>query len=122
MYYQLKNLRPEFYKIAIKSTQYNLNVDRVKNVTILLPPLSEQTAIVQHIEQETAQINTIIQTIEKEIVLTQEYRVALIAEAVTGKIDVRDYEIPETPIVELYEELEEEMSLAAEEEVLYGVE
>jgi len=96
-----------------------INASDLVNFEITFPPLSEQKSIVQHIQQETAQINTIIQTIEKEIVLTQEYRVALIAEAVTGKIDVRDYKIPETPIVELYEELEDEMSLVAEEEVGY---
>jgi hypothetical protein len=35
------------------------------------------------------------ETIEKEIALTQEYKTALIAEAVTGKIDVRDFVVPE---------------------------
>lgn len=104
---------------GIMDVRLRLYFSEFGNIKLPVPPLEEQKAIVQHIEQETAQINTVIQTIEKEIALTQEYRVALIAEAVTGKIDVRAYEIPETPVMELYEELEDEMSLAAEEEVGY---
>ena len=58
--------------------------------------------------------------IEKEITLTQEYKTALIAEAVTGKIDVRDFVIPEVIAEEEgYEDLEEELSMAAEGEVAY---
>lgn len=111
-----------FDSITNKVSIGHLTKDKLINLKCLCPSHSEQTAIVQHIEQETAQINAVIQTIEKEITLTQEYRVALIAEAVTGKIDVRAYEIPETPVMELYEELEDEMSLAAEEEVGYSTE
>lgn len=115
LYYQLKNLRSHFFKIAIKSTQYNLNVERVQSVYINLPTLSEQTAIVSHIEKETAIINKTIVTIEKEIALVQEYRTALIAEAVTGKIDVRDFVAPEVVEEESYEELEEDMGMVAED-------
>jgi len=64
---------------------------KLKNIRIPIPPLSEQKLIVSHIQKETATLNTTIATIEKEIALVQEYRTALIAEAVTGKIDVREY-------------------------------
>ncbi|MEW4923749.1 restriction endonuclease subunit S [Algibacter sp. 2305UL17-15] len=94
LFYQLKNLRAEFYKIAIKSTQYNLNVDRVKNVKIFLPPFLEQQAIVKYIENELGLIDKTISTIQKEITLVEEYKTALIAEAVTGKIDVRKWSEP----------------------------
>ena len=120
LYYQLKNLRPEFFRIAIKSTQYNLNVERVQSVFIVLPSIHEQTAIVSHIEKETAIITKTIATIEKEIVLTQEYRTALIAEAVTGKIDVRAFVTPTiSPQEELYEEIEEELDMVAEDAESY---
>lgn len=106
LFYQLKNLRLEFYKIAIKSTQYNLNIDRVKNVKIFLPPIQEQQQIVSHIETEIKRIDKTISTIEKEITLVEEYKTALIAEAVTGKIDVRSFTIPtaETPLAAIVEE------------------
>ena len=46
------------------------------------------------IEKETATLNQTIATIEKEIALVEEYKTALIAEAVTGKIDLRDFVMP----------------------------
>ncbi len=45
----------------------------------------------------------------------QEYRTALIAEAVTGKIDVREYEVPSFEFDKEYAEIEEELSLVAED-------
>lgn len=109
-------------KLSQTAAQPGIAIGQIKNVYVPIPPVQEQTTIVFHIEKETAKLNQTIATIEKEITLVQEYRTALIAEAVTGKIDVRDYEIPETPIMELYEDLEEEMSLAAEEVVGYETE
>lgn len=94
-----------------------LNLSHIKSIPIPIFPLSEQTAIVYHIEKETSTITKTILTIEKEIALVQEYRTALIAEAVTGKIDVRDYEIPAFEEDMEYAEMEEEMSLVAEEEI-----
>jgi type I restriction enzyme S subunit len=90
-------------------------VERVQSVVIILPSIQEQKLIVSHIEKETAIINKTIATIEKEITLVQEYRTAIIAEAVTGKIDVRGYEFS-TIEEETYEELEEELDIAAEED------
>jgi type I restriction enzyme, S subunit len=52
--------------------------------------LKEQTAIVQHIETETAIINDKINLAKQEIELLKEYGQALIFEAVTGKIKVYD--------------------------------
>jgi type I restriction enzyme S subunit len=90
--------------------------DFIGGLKISCPPLDVQKEIVLSIEEETFQLNQLIQTIEKEIVLTQEYRTALIAEAVTGKIDVRAFVIPTvSPQEELYEEIEEELDLVAED-------
>ena len=87
------------------------------NVKCVVPPISEQHAIVSHIESETAILTTTISKIEKEIALVEEYKTALIAEAVTGKIDVRGYEVPELENEEEgYEEMEEEMSITAEDD------
>jgi type I restriction enzyme S subunit len=74
---------------------------------------------VEYISKETSTIYTTISKIEKELALTEEYKTALIAEAVTGKIDVRGYEVPEISEEETYEEIEEEISMAAEDEETY---
>jgi restriction endonuclease S subunit len=78
---------------GIMDMRLRLYFSELGNIYMPLPPYQEQTAIVNFIESETSQINSILSTIEKEISLVQEYRTALIAEAVTGKIDVRDYPI-----------------------------
>lgn len=90
---------------------------------IPLPHIEDQEAIVIHLNKETKIINTTISKIEKEIALTEEYKTALIAEAVTGKIDVRGYVVPEEEFEpERYEDLEGENRYAAEDEVEYEIE
>ena len=46
----------------------------------------EQTQIVNHIKAETATIDTAIAKAEREIELIKEYKEAMIAEAVMGKM------------------------------------
>lgn len=65
--------------------------DDVKNLKILLPPMDEQQAIASYLDTETSKINTRIAKRRKQIELLQEYKQALITAAVTGKIDVREY-------------------------------
>lgn len=117
----LKNrmLSQEFIKIVDDST-FGSKMPRaswnfIGGLKISCPPLSEQESIVSYIEKETTIINKAISIIEKEITLVQEYRTALIAEAVTGKIDVRSYAIPDYLEDETYEELEEKLSMVAED-------
>lgn len=94
-----------------------INASELVNLEIALTDITEQIAIVFHIEKETAILNKTIATIEKEIVLVQEYQTTIIAEAVTGKIDLRDYELPIS--VKEDEEVEEELGMASEEEAEY---
>ena len=65
--------------------------DDVKNLKILLPPMHEQEAIASYLDSETSKIDTRIAKRRKQIELVQEYKQALITAAVTGKIDVREY-------------------------------
>ena len=115
LYYSSKIFSKALRKYATGVKVYRFNVQDLKTIYTTFPPLPEQAAIVSHIEKETAIINKTIATIEKEIALVQEYRTAIIAEAVTGKIDVRGYEFS-TIEDETYEELEEELDIAAEED------
>lgn len=107
-----------FDSIVNRVSIAHLTKDKLINIKCLVPPLSEQQQIVSHIEKETAIINTTISKIEKEIALVEEYKTALIAEAVTGKIDVRGYEVPEISEEETYEEIEE-IGMAAEDAEAY---
>lgn len=102
--FEMTELHPLFLKFFIES-DFTQNVIQnlkagmgvphlfqadINNFEILLPPIQEQTAIAIYIDQKTAQIDTAISGIRQEIALLQEYRQALIFEAVTGKIDVRE--------------------------------
>ncbi|MDG1279617.1 MAG: restriction endonuclease subunit S [Algoriphagus sp.] len=93
---QCKAINVQFEVCSNGVTRVGLGVYDMKSAKIPLPPKDEQQLIVNHIVSEVDKIHKTISTIEKEITLTQEYKTALIAEAVTGKIDVRDFEIPET--------------------------
>jgi len=72
------------------SGREGLNFESLKNFTLPLPPIAEQAEVVKTIDQKTTQIDTAISGIQQEIALLQEYRQALIFEAVTGKVDVRE--------------------------------
>jgi type I restriction enzyme S subunit len=124
-----KNVSSEFLNYAIRANYFigkvvsesngvsypAINSTELITLKIAIPLIDEQKKIVQFIDSETEIINTTISKIEKELALTEEYKTALIAEAVTGKIDVRGYEVPEIMEEERYEEIEEELGMVAEE-------
>jgi len=75
---------------SISAAQPGLAVERVLNLRLPVPPLYEQTNIVQHIERETADSVKVIGRTYREISFLREYRTRLIADVVTGKLDVRE--------------------------------
>jgi type I restriction enzyme S subunit len=108
---------------SLKQTTGIQNIDTYSYLDnwIYIPEISEQEKIIEHIQKEFEIYNSTIDKIEKELALTEEYRTSIIAEAVTGKIDVREYEFS-TIEEEIYEELEEELDIAAEDEPNYEIE
>ena len=66
-----------------------LRLEAWLSMEIPIPPLSEQTAIVAHLERELAKFDTLTAEAQRAIDLLQERRTALISAAVTGQIDVR---------------------------------
>jgi type I restriction enzyme S subunit len=69
-------------------TRINLKIEKVNNLFILLPPLSEQKKIVDYLDTKTTQIDKIIATINTQIEKLKELRKTLINDVVTGKIKV----------------------------------
>jgi type I restriction enzyme S subunit len=76
---------------ATGSTATGIKASKLSKLIILLPRLEEQKAIVNFLDQKTAEIDDLIFDIYTQIQKLKEYRQSLISEAVTGKIDVRDY-------------------------------
>ena len=72
---------------------------RLGRFYVTLPPLPEQTAIVEYLDKATANIDAAIARTRREIDLLNEYRTRLIADVVTGKLDVREAaaRLPDTP-------------------------
>ncbi|PFD31315.1 restriction endonuclease subunit S [Bacillus cereus] len=76
------------------SSREGLNFTQVKNLEFpLTRDLHEQIEIANHISVETDKVNSLISMIKQQIQKLKDYRQSLIYEAVTGKIDVRDFEI-----------------------------
>jgi len=70
--------------------QSNLNPTRYGRLQIALPPLEEQREILQLILKRSYELDRAIATGHREIALLREYRTRLIADVVTGKLDVRE--------------------------------
>lgn len=97
-----------------------INASELVQIKVAIPNTNEQLQIVNFLDEELYLLNETISKIEKEIALTEEYKTTIIAEAVTGKIDVREYNFSAIE-EETYEELEEELNIAAEDEALYNI-
>lgn len=70
------------------ATVESINMDSFFNLTIALPPISEQHQISAHIENISAKISKAIGLKEREIEVLKEYKSSLINSAVTGKVRV----------------------------------
>ena len=73
------------------STMDNLNTETLGRVRIPVPPVSEQSQILQYVEGVSGKYASLVTKAETAISLMQERRTALISAAVTGKIDVRHH-------------------------------
>lgn len=78
-----------FSILCNKATIAHLTGDKLANTFITLPPLSEQLDIIDHLDSQTKKIDEMSDSNKSIIAKLQEYRSALITQAVTGKIDVR---------------------------------
>ncbi len=84
--------KPVAYQFHVKAngvTRYGLTHLGIQSVRIPLPPLAEQAAIVEYLDKATADIDADIARARRQIELLEEYRTRLVADVVTGKLDVR---------------------------------
>jgi len=81
---------------AISSAQPKLNKEDVRSCLFILPPLDEQQEIVERLIKINEDYDNLISNINSQIEKLKEYRQSIISEAVTGKIDVRDWKVSES--------------------------
>lgn len=70
--------------------RYRISRSMLGDSKVPLPPIDEQCSIADAIEQELSASAVAISRIREEIDLLLEYRARLIADVVTGKLDVRE--------------------------------
>jgi type I restriction enzyme S subunit len=99
---------------------YSITQKMIKDAFVLVPPVSEQEEIVQHLDVECKKIDAAIQKLEEKIANLQDLKIRLVTDVVTGKIDVRDVEIPDYEFVDedtnSYSDSEEEIVETEEQE------
>ncbi|GAB6142428.1 restriction endonuclease subunit S [Methylosoma difficile] len=83
--------RIRFESSGAGSTKGAITCEDIKSYCLPVPPLKEQQAIISHIVAINKKLDLLIDLSEKQVFLSQERRTALISAAVTGKIDVRDF-------------------------------
>lgn len=102
------------------AAQPGLAVERIKNLYAPVPPINEQKTIVESFERDTAPLAAAMSRLAREIELLREYRTRIVADVVTGKLDVRDAaaRLPdEAPLdtIEVDADLDDETAAADEE-------
>ena len=79
-----------FDAINNKATIAHFTVPQLSSLMIPTPPTDEQARVANHLDNQTGSIRKAIEQAQHQITLMSEYRTRLIADAVTGQIDVRD--------------------------------
>lgn len=103
---KLKGVNKEFFSRAIRSkayipffTQYSkgirvdqwdLNPNALKSIPFLVPPVDEQQTIVSYVDDKCQKIDTLINELQAEIDHLKEYKQRLIADVVTGQVNVQN--------------------------------
>ena len=87
-------------------TQPNLAMKAMERLVVVLPPIDEQQEVLAHLDRTTKNPSEAIDRAHREISLLREYRTRLIADVVTGKLDVR------SAAARLPDEVEEQELLA----------
>jgi type I restriction enzyme S subunit len=106
VYCPLTNARTKYFEHLFHSEPYrmiyagvsngmvvglqNLSNQSFYSVKSIIPPIEEQDEILEYVEKVNTELDKAIDMNWNQIEKMQEYRTALIAEAVTGKIDVRE--------------------------------
>ncbi|WP_324682564.1 restriction endonuclease subunit S [Bibersteinia trehalosi] len=104
----VQEINPNFFHWAIRSKlyisffgsasdgvrigQWDLSKSRMKNIPFAIPPLPEQLAIAEFLDEKTAQIDTAIAQYQCQIERLKEYQQSLVSEVVTGKMRVSNLE------------------------------
>lgn len=90
-YFMLTSLFQDYVRVnGTGATFLGVSQQALGNYKICLPAIDEQRAIAQLLDSETRVQNEALALVDEEIKLLREYRTRLVADVVTGKLDVRE--------------------------------
>lgn len=75
-------------------TRYGLSQQAIKDCLVPMPPLNDQQNICAILQRDLSGLHAAEDKARREIELLREYRTRLIADVATGKLDVRNVELP----------------------------
>ena len=71
---------------GIRVGQWDLQMDKMKEIPFIIPPAEEQIAIVEHVRAVMPKYDTLIEKLQEEIKALEEYKAKLIADVVTASV------------------------------------
>ena len=89
--YYLSSLKEVMKSLASAATLAIMNQSVTGSIPFVCPTLDEQKEIADYLEKKTKSIGSLLNQIEVQIDELKSYKSVLITEAVTGKIDLRDW-------------------------------
>lgn len=86
----------DFFQLALKQNIHggvnqNIHAEDIKDKYVAIPPLDEQSIIVNYLDSQTKAISTIITRLNIQVDKLKEYRQSLIYGAITGKVNISEY-------------------------------
>lgn len=103
---------------GIRSSRLRLYPEHFLRIKLICPPIEEQREILQAVKGQTATMEGAISRAQREIDLIREYRTRMIADVVTGKLDVRAAAASLTIESDEVEPFNEDMPLDDDEETI----
>ena len=88
--YQILSTSSPFHGLGKLGTQLNLNTETVGGIQVPYPPAAERKRVTTFLQYSSNEFDTTISHIQKQVQSMNDYRTRLIADVVTGQIDVRD--------------------------------
>jgi type I restriction enzyme, S subunit len=98
----------------------HVNIERIRNFWIVVPPFGEQELIAADVAAKSVDLEIAVERVRRELHLLREYRTRLIADVVTGKLDVREAaaRLPDEPEEAAPFEEDEEVAADGEEDAM----
>ena len=84
----IKSCKDYWLRKAVGGGQPNISQETIKQTWIPIPPITEQQAIADYLDEKCADIDSLIQTKQSKIDSLKEYKKSIIYEYVTGKKEV----------------------------------